>query len=216
MSDNEDYSIDSLSDFENDDFSDIDNIDEISLKKSNINDKSNKSKKTKKNKDDLEDLDYSANSDSDSEQDDEDFSDNEDNDDDEDDDIENIDSYDEYYENENDDEETQTSKIQIINDEETIMTTKSENKIIDKSKYISRPILTIYEYTKIISKRTTQILNGAKIMLKIPEDEINNYTALELSKLELKYKVSPFKIIRTIGAHNIEIWDVNELTNNFV
>jgi len=229
MSDIEDLSIDSISDFEDEDNSDIDNIDDIQ-----INNKNTKSSKKKNKNDDLDDLDYSENSESDEDIDEEDDEDNEeeedgddedDENDDEDntdtekqddsdednDDIENFENYaDSEYYNE-DDEQIQTK---IINDEETILTTKSENKIIDKNKYISRPFLTIYEYTKILCKRTTQILNGAKVMLNIPEDEINNYTAKELAILELKYKVSPFKIIRTIGAHNIEIWDVNELQNN--
>lgn len=244
MSD-DDYSVDSLSDFDSEsDLSDIDNIDDIkiskkSIKKSkkNIDDdiedldysvdsddeKPHKKRKTKIIKLEDETNDEDQNEDED-EDDDDDENDNEDDDEDEneddeddendneDDDIENFDDYDDN----NEDEDDLNNKINIINDEETIMTNKSLNTIVDKDKYISRPILTIYEYTKIICKRTTQILEGAKIMLNIPESEIHNYTAKELAILELKYKVSPFKIIRTIGKNNVEIWNVNELKNNFI
>ena len=45
--------------------------------------------------------------------------------------------------------------------------------------------------------------------------DVNNMSSIEIAKyyaiMELKHKVSPFKIIRKIGNNTIEIWDVNDL-----
>jgi len=122
-----------------------------------------------------------------------------------------------------DDEDTKTTlttgtvnTFKLINDAETIKSNNPETIITNKNNYITRPFLTRYEFVRILEERTQQIESGAKIMLKIPTEELNNYNPEELTMLELKYKVCPIKIVRTIGSTTKEIWDVNELENIWV
>ena len=122
-----------------------------------------------------------------------------------------------------DDEDTKTTlttgtvnTFKLINDAETVKSNNPETIITNKNNYITRPFLTRYEFVRILEERTQQIESGAKIMLKIPTEELNNYEPEELTMLELKYKVCPIKIVRTIGSTTKEIWDVNELENIWV
>lgn len=122
-----------------------------------------------------------------------------------------------------DDEDTKTTlttgttnTFKLINDAETVKSNNPETIITNKNNYITRPFLTRYEYVRILEERTQQIESGAKIMLKIPTEELLNYEPEELTMLELKYKVCPIKIVRSIGSTTKEIWDVNELENIWV
>ena len=122
-----------------------------------------------------------------------------------------------------DDEDTKTTlttgtvnTFKLINDAETVKSNNPETIITNKNNYITRPFLTRYEFVRILEERTQQIESGAKIMLKIPTDELNNYKPEKLTMLELKCKVCPIKIVRTIGSTTKEIWDVNELENIWV
>lgn len=122
-----------------------------------------------------------------------------------------------------DDEDTKTTlttgtvnTFKLINDAETVKSNNPETIITNKNNYITRSFLTRYEFVRILEERTQQIESGAKIMLKIPTEELLNYEPEELTMLELKYKVCPIKIVRTIGSTTKEIWDVNELENIWI
>lgn len=210
MSEDE-LSIESLSDFDNDsDLDDNFNDDESMTSKSSTNKQSRskqlKNKATKIKKDDEE---------NDTNEEDSDLSDIEDLDD-----FENseedIDDNSEESDISDIDDDT-TSRLKLVNDTDTIITNNKKNVILNKEDYKSHPWLSIYEYTKILSERANQLLSGAKLMLNIPND-INpgdtNQKAKDLAKqyaiLEIKNKVCPFKIIRRIND-KIEIWDVNDL-----
>ena len=122
-----------------------------------------------------------------------------------------------------DDEDTKTTlttgttnTFKLINDAETVKSNNPATIITNKNNFITRPFLTRYEFVRILEERTQQIESGAKIMLKIPTEELLNYEPEELTMLELKYKVCPIKIVRSIGSTTKEIWDVNELENIWV
>lgn len=209
MSEDE-LSIESLSDFDNDsDLDDNFNDDESMTSKSSTNKQSRskqlKNKATKIKKDDEE---------NDTDEEDSDLSDIEDLDD-----FENSeeDIDDNSEESDISDIDDTTSRLKLVNDTDTIITNNKKNVILNKEDYKSHSWLSIYEYTKILSERANQLLSGAKLMLNIPND-INpgdtNQKAKDLAKqyaiLEIKNKVCPFKIIRRIND-KIEIWDVNDL-----
>lgn len=200
----DDISVDSLSDFEIDD-----NKDDY--------DDENRRDRDLESDDDQDDHD-----DQDDQDDDQDDDQIDDQDDDQDDQIDDqIDDQDD--QNEQDDKsinkttDNEQLNTHIYNDDIDTQTIKNNINIIsDKKNYRSRPWLSIYEYTKILSERTNQILSGAKIMLNISNTpDVNNMSSIEIAKyyaiMELKHKVSPFKIIRKIGNNTIEIWDVNDL-----
>ena len=106
--------------------------------------------------------------------------------------------------------------FKLINDAETVKSINPEIIITNQNNFITRPFLTKYEFIRILSERTQQIESGAKIMLKIPTEELLNYEPEELAMLELKYKVCPIKIVRTIGSTTKEIWNVNDLENIWI
>jgi len=83
-----------------------------------------------------------------------------------------------------------------------------EKEVIkNKKDRISLPILSKYERIRLLSERTRQILEGAKVLIRTSE----NLSAYELAKLELKHKVMPLKIVRERPDNKIEIWELSEL-----
>ena len=75
-----------------------------------------------------------------------------------------------------------------------------------KKKYISKPFLTKFEKTKIISERSQQLSNGAVSFLKNPK---NYKTVYEIAFEELKQKKLPF-IIRRPVANGYEYWKLED------
>ena len=75
-----------------------------------------------------------------------------------------------------------------------------------KKKYISKPFLTKFEKTKIISERSQQLSNGGLSFLKNPE---NYKTVYEIAFEELKQKKLPF-IIRRPVANGYEYWKLED------
>ena len=67
--------------------------------------------------------------------------------------------------------------------------------------------LTIYEKTRIIGTRATQIANGAKPFVK----NIKNLTPIQIAELELEKKLCPIILARPLPNGIIEEWNVNEL-----
>ncbi len=72
---------------------------------------------------------------------------------------------------------------------------------------LSKPILTKYEFVRILTDRTKQLAQGAKPMLK----NIDNLSSKEIAKLELKNKIAPIIIERPIPNSNPERWKLSEL-----
>ena len=84
--------------------------------------------------------------------------------------------------------------------------------IIKDEDRITDPVLTRYEYVRILSDRTAQLAKGAKPMIK---GDIKKYSSFELAQLELKHKVLPFIILRPLPNSKIEKWFIRELHNPY-
>jgi DNA-directed RNA polymerase subunit K/omega len=89
-------------------------------------------------------------------------------------------------------------------DDENIVQTK---KIVPPNERITRPILTKYERVRLLSERRKQLILGAKPMVKISD----RVSEKEIALLELKSKVIPLIIVRTLPNGNIEHWKLDEL-----
>ena len=76
-----------------------------------------------------------------------------------------------------------------------------------KQKNISRPYLTKFEKTKVISERAQQISNGSKTLLKNPQAYNSPY---EMALEELRQRKIPFIIKRPV-ANKFEYWKLEDL-----
>lgn len=88
--------------------------------------------------------------------------------------------------------------------DETIIQSK---KVVPKDERITKPILTKYERVRILSERRKQLILGAKPMIKTNK----LISEKDVASLELKAKVIPFIIVRTLPNGNIEHWHLDEL-----
>jgi len=70
------------------------------------------------------------------------------------------------------------------------------------------PILTGYEYTKVISFRASQIANGARPYIPVPEGVTDAY---EIAKIELNAKRLPVILKRPLPNGNFEVWKLADL-----
>jgi len=70
------------------------------------------------------------------------------------------------------------------------------------------PILTKYEYTRILGLRAKQISSGAAIFVKVPETMIDSYL---IAKQELQEKKIPFIVRRPIPNGGSEYWNIKDL-----
>ena len=77
----------------------------------------------------------------------------------------------------------------------------------EKKKYITRPYLTKYEKTKVLSERAQQLSNGSESFLKNPE---SYSTVTEIALEELRQGKIPFILRRPIANH-YEYWKLEDL-----
>ncbi len=76
------------------------------------------------------------------------------------------------------------------------------------SKHITYPFLTNYERTKIISYRASQISNGAKPYIVVPEGISEAY---KIATIELEAKKLPFIVKRPLPDGSFEVWRLSDL-----
>ena len=76
------------------------------------------------------------------------------------------------------------------------------------STHSTYPFLTGYERTKCISFRASQICNGAKPYILVPEGVTDAY---EIAKMELESKRLPFIIKRPMPDGSFEAWRLSDL-----
>lgn len=99
----------------------------------------------------------------------------------------------------------------IINYEESIalctVTRNEQGNIVDAN-HTSLPIITKYEYTRIIGIRASQIEKGAPLFIEVPDTMIDSYL---IAKEELHQKKLPFIIKRPIPNGSIEYWKLGDL-----
>ena len=72
---------------------------------------------------------------------------------------------------------------------------------------LTKPILTKYEFVRLLTDRTKQLAQGAKPMLK----NIEGLSSKEIAKLELKNKIIPLIIERPVPNSGVERWKLSEL-----
>jgi len=90
-------------------------------------------------------------------------------------------------------------------DEENITTTR--DVYISNDQRITKPVLTKYERVRILGERARQLSLGAKPMIK----SVENIDPINIAHAELKMKVIPLIIIRTLPTGEKEKWKLNEL-----
>lgn len=91
---------------------------------------------------------------------------------------------------------------------EKIIKPEPKYNILRGKDRISFPRMTRYEMVRIIGERTKQLTMGAKAFIKNKED----YSYEELAVLELKNKLIPFKIMRSLPNGDKEEWSIEELS----
>ena len=81
-------------------------------------------------------------------------------------------------------------------------------KNYDISKNKSEPIMTKYEYTKILGIRAQQIAMGAEPLIEVTKDLDN---VVEIAKEEIRQRKTPIILERKIGLNDIEYWKLEDL-----
>lgn len=129
-------------------------------------------------------------------------------------------------ENEDKDEDVGDEEKNYIDDEETLKTKcysqyakvdyedldfdeifGDESDILGKNIRVSKPVLTKYEFVRLLTDRTKQLAQGAKHMLKNTQE----LSSKEIAKLEIKEGVIPLIIERPIPNSKNERWKISEL-----
>lgn len=84
---------------------------------------------------------------------------------------------------------------------------------IPNDERVTRPVLTSYEFVRVLGTRAQQIALGAKPMIKSEKFKINQeLSPIDIAKLEIYYDVCPLVIRRPIDADGrYEQWKLQEL-----
>lgn len=87
---------------------------------------------------------------------------------------------------------------------------RNKDGIIHDPLHITIPILTKFEYTRILGLRATQIENNSPLFIDIDDSVIDSYI---IARKELEAKRLPFIVCRPLPGGKIEYWDINDLEN---
>ena len=79
---------------------------------------------------------------------------------------------------------------------------------LNKKERVCYPFLTQFEKTKVLSFRASQLAQGSKPYIGVPDDVSDVYT---IAKTELKDRRLPFIIKRPLPDGDYEYWRLNEL-----
>lgn len=90
---------------------------------------------------------------------------------------------------------------------------QGDNKkvIVSKENRISDGFISEYEYVRVLSIRSKQIMLGGKIMLNNGEELRKRMSPREIAEMEIKGKCCPLIIVREMCNGTVERWSVNEL-----
>lgn len=83
--------------------------------------------------------------------------------------------------------------------------------IVSKENRISDGFISEYEYVRVLSIRSKQIMLGGKIMLNNGEELRKRLSPREIAEMEIKGKCCPLIIVREMCNGTVERWSVNEL-----
>ena len=92
--------------------------------------------------------------------------------------------------------------------EKTIPSLSVRDYSILDAKHSTYPFLTNYEKTKCISYRASQLANGAKPYVLVPEGVTDTYS---IAKMELEAKRLPFIVKRPLPDGSFEVWRLSDL-----
>lgn len=105
----------------------------------------------------------------------------------------------------------QSTNILSDDDDDIIYDSEEDNKeeefFINDDDRITVPIMTKYEYVRILGFRIKQITLGSKKFLK----NVDNLEIPDIARLEIKHKMTPLKIKRPLPNNRYEIWKISEL-----
>ena len=87
---------------------------------------------------------------------------------------------------------------------------KNKDGLISDPLHTTVPILTKFEYTRILGVRATQIENGAPLFISVDESVIDSYV---IARMELEAKKLPFIIRRPLPGGKMEYWRLHDLEN---
>ena len=85
---------------------------------------------------------------------------------------------------------------------------RDANRNIADPRHKTLPILTKYEYTRILGVRASQVEQGAALFVTVPDTLIDSYL---IAKEELHQKKLPFILKRPLPNGNIEYWKLEDL-----
>jgi DNA-directed RNA polymerase subunit K/omega len=84
-----------------------------------------------------------------------------------------------------------------------------EGTIVDPN-HTTIPLLTKFEYTKVLGVRATQLDHGAPLFIDADPSIVDSYV---LALMELTAKKLPFIIRRPLPGGKMEYWKINDLEN---
>ena len=121
--------------------------------------------------------------------------------------------------NEDSETEIESEINEVVDNEEDIdegineEINEGNNKkvIVNKEDRISDGFISEYEYVRVLSVRSKQIMLGGKIMLNNGEELRKRLTPREIAEMEIKSKCCPLIIVREMCNGSVERWSVNEL-----
>jgi DNA-directed RNA polymerase subunit K/omega len=91
-----------------------------------------------------------------------------------------------------------------------LCTIQRKDGMIQDPLHTTIPILTKFEYTRILGIRATQIENGAPLFMKIDKSIIDSYV---IARMELEAKKLPFILRRPLPGGKMEYWRLSDLEN---
>lgn len=87
----------------------------------------------------------------------------------------------------------------------------NKNVIVSKENRISDGFMSEYEYVRVLSIRSKQIMLGGKIMLNGGEELRKRMSPRMIAEMEIRNKCCPLIIVREMCNGTVERWSVNEL-----
>jgi DNA-directed RNA polymerase I, II, and III subunit RPABC2 len=101
--------------------------------------------------------------------------------------------------------------LRELEDDEEILIGSTKAINYEKDSKISKPYLTKYERTRLLGIRTSQLMQGAKPMVK----NCSGLSSQKIAYLELKNKTMPLLIYRPIPNAKDEVWNIADLEFEF-
>ena len=87
---------------------------------------------------------------------------------------------------------------------------RNSDDLIEDPIHTTVPILTKFEYTRVLGVRATQIENGAPLFISVDESIIDSYV---IARMEVEAKKLPFIIRRPLPGGKMEYWRLADLEN---